>query len=328
MSAVVPSFAAIPYTTFPDIPIGPLTLRTFGLMVALGVLVGTWIGARVAERDWEVPRDDTYRLATRMVIAAIIGARLAWDVTHWDQIENPIDLIAVWEGGLQFAGGFIAAVLVGIPVVRRWRGHIGWGVADAFLYGLAAGMAIGRIGCYAVGEHFGGVTDFALASRWEGGVPPDVREPELGDIPLVDGVTFHNTSLYEFLHLVLLFILMTVLRRRGASTGTLAGVFCLWYGVARLFTDYLRVNDDRVLGLTGAQYLSIILIFTGLAILARVRPRLAAAAAAADDEEPESEDEEPESEPEPESDDDVESDEDESDAPADVPAERESKDST
>lgn len=271
-SVAVSPFAAIPYTTFPEIPLGPLTLRTFGLMVALGVLVGTWIGAKVADDRWHVPREDTYRLATRMVIAALIGARLTWDVTHWDQIENPIDLIAVWEGGLQFSGGFIAAVLVGIPVVRHWRGHIGWGVADSFLYGLAAGLAIGRIGCYSVGEHFGGPTDFVLANRYDGGA---VREPLLGDLPLQEGMTFHNTSLYEFVHLAVLFALMTVLRRRGASTGTLAGLFCLWYGVGRLLTDFLRVNDDTVLGLTGAQYLSLILIVTGLVILVRVRPRLA-----------------------------------------------------
>jgi phosphatidylglycerol---prolipoprotein diacylglyceryl transferase len=278
-SVPVPTLAAIPYTTFPEI--GPF--RTFGLMVALGVLVGTYIGARVAADDWGVPREDTYRLATRMVIAALIGARLTWDITHWDQIENPIDLIAVWEGGLQFSGGFIAAVLVGIPVVRKWKGRVGWGVADSFLYGLAAGLAIGRIGCYSVGEHFGGQTNFFLASRWEGGDPPDVREPLLGDIPLQEGMVFHNTSLYEFLHLVLLFVVLTIVRWRGLSTGTTAGIFCLWYGIARFLTDFLRVNDDTVLGLTGAQYLSIILMVTGLWILIRVRPKLAGVAAAGEE---------------------------------------------
>jgi phosphatidylglycerol:prolipoprotein diacylglycerol transferase len=265
--------AAIPYTTFPEIHLGPLTLRTFGLMVGLGVLVGAWIGARAAERDWGLPRQESYRIATRMVIAGIIGARLTWDLTHWDQIEEPIDLIAVWEGGLQFAGGFIAAVLVGIPTIRKWHRHLRWGAGDHYLYALAAGLAIGRIGCYSVGEHFGGETSFFLASRYDGGA---VREPLLGDVPLVQGMTFHNTSLYEFLHLVVLFLLLTWLRRRGWSTGTLAGIFCLWYGVARFLTDFLRVNDELTLGLTGAQWMCLVLIPTGLWILLRVRPRLAA----------------------------------------------------
>ncbi|MGH9117428.1 MAG: prolipoprotein diacylglyceryl transferase [Acidimicrobiales bacterium] len=266
------SVAVIPYTSFPDIDLGFITLRTFGLMVALGVVVGAWVGGRVAQADWGISQDETYRLTTRMVIAAMIGARLTWDITHWDQIENPIDLIAVWEGGLQFSGGFIAAVLVGFPTVRHWKGHKGWGAADSYLYGLAIGLAIGRIGCYAVGEHFGGQTNLFLANRFDGGV---VREPFLGDMPLEVGMIFHNTALYELIQVLVLFAVMTLLRRRGAPTGTLAGVFCLWYGIGRFLTDFLRVNDDTVLGLTGAQYLSLVLIVTGLWILRRVRPRLA-----------------------------------------------------
>ena len=263
---------AIPYTSFPNIDLGFITLRTFGLMVALGVVVGAWVGGRVALADCGISQDDTYRLVTRMIIAAMIGARLAWVITNWDQIENPIDVIAVWEGGLQFSGGFIAAVAVGFPTVRHWKGRKGWGAADAYLYGLAIGMAIGRIGCYAVGEHFGGQTNFFLANRYDGGV---VREPFLGDVPLEISMVFHNTSLYEILQLLVLFGLMTLLRRRGVAVGTLAGVFCLWYGIARFLTDFLRVNDDTVFGLTGAQYLSLVLIPTGLWILMRVRPRLA-----------------------------------------------------
>ncbi|MGH9245022.1 MAG: prolipoprotein diacylglyceryl transferase [Acidimicrobiales bacterium] len=265
--------AAIPYTTFPEIHLGPLTLRTFGLMVGLGVLVGAWIAARVAQHEWGLPREDTYRLATRMVVAGVIGARLTWDITHWDQIENPLDLIAVWEGGLQFSGGFIAAVAVGVPTIRKWRRHVRWGVADSYLYGLTAGLAIGRIGCYSVGEHFGGESNFFLANRYDGG---EVREPNLGDVPLLPGTTFHNTSLYEFIHLVVLFVVLTVLRRRGVSTGTLVGVFCGWYGIARFVTDFLRVNDDKVLGLTGAQWLSVLLIGAAAWVFLTVRPALAA----------------------------------------------------
>jgi phosphatidylglycerol:prolipoprotein diacylglycerol transferase len=262
----------IPYTTFPEIDLGFITLRTFGLMVALGVVVGASIGGRVAQADCGISQDETYRLTTRMVIAALIGARLTWVATHWDQIENPIDVIAVWEGGLQFSGGFVAAVAVGIPVVRHWRGRKGWCAADGYLYGLTIGLAIGRIGCYAVGEHFGGQSEFFLATRYDGG---SVREPLLGDVALEVGMSFHNTALYELLQLLALFVVLTILHRRRASVGTMAGVFCLWYGVARLLTDFLRVNDDTVFGLTGAQYLCLVLIATGLWILFRVRPRLA-----------------------------------------------------
>jgi phosphatidylglycerol---prolipoprotein diacylglyceryl transferase len=187
--------AAIPYTTFPSIDLGPLSLRTFGLMVALGVLLGAWVAASYAER-FGISRDETYRVATWMVLAGIVGARLTWAATHTDQIDSPIDVIAIWEGGIQFSGGFIFAVVVGLPFFRRWTRLQRWHVLDAYALGLTLGLAVGRVGCYAVGEHFGRVSDFFLATRYDGG---DVREPTLGDTPLTVGTTFHNTALYELI---------------------------------------------------------------------------------------------------------------------------------
>jgi prolipoprotein diacylglyceryltransferase len=87
--------AVIPYETFPIIKLGPLELRTFGLMVGIGVLLGAYVAARYIEKHTGVIRDDTYRLATRMVIAGVIGARITWDITHWSDIGSPLDLIAV-----------------------------------------------------------------------------------------------------------------------------------------------------------------------------------------------------------------------------------------
>ncbi len=75
--------AAIPYTTFPDIELGPLTLRTFGLMVGLGVLLGAWIAGRYIEAHADIPRDETYRRATRLVVAGVVGARLTFVASHW-----------------------------------------------------------------------------------------------------------------------------------------------------------------------------------------------------------------------------------------------------
>jgi phosphatidylglycerol:prolipoprotein diacylglycerol transferase len=257
----------IPYETFPIIEVGSLELRTFGLMVGIGVLVGAWLAARYIEHAAGVSRDDTYRLATRMVLAGVLGARLTWDITHWDQIDGPLDLIAVWQGGLQFSGGFVAAVLVGLPVFRRWLPGVRGRVLDGYAYGLTLGLAIGRIGCYAVGEHFGSMSNFVLAVRYEGG---DTRE-DLGGSPLIEGMTFHNTALYELLFLLVIFVVLSWLIVRGAPPGMLLAVFCILYGVARGLTDFVRVNDDTVAGLTGAQWLCVVLVPAGFYLLARSR---------------------------------------------------------
>jgi phosphatidylglycerol:prolipoprotein diacylglycerol transferase len=273
VESVARVFAVIPYTTFPNISLGPLELRTFGLMVGLGVLIGTWVGARYVEAHTDVTRDEVYRIATKMVIFGVIGARLTWDITHWSEIESPIDLIAVWNGGLQFSGGFIAAVLVGYPTFRKWNRLTRWYNLDGYAYGLTIGLAIGRIGCISVGEHFGSHSSWLLAVRYDGGV---VREGSLGPNPLEIGSEFHNTAVYELLWLLLLFGILTLLIRRRPAPGTLVGIFCVYYGVARGLCDFLRVNDKTVLGLTGAQWMCLGLIPFGIWVLTRVRKATAA----------------------------------------------------
>jgi phosphatidylglycerol:prolipoprotein diacylglycerol transferase len=271
---------AIPYTTFPQIDLGPLHLRTFGLVVAVGVLVGAWLAARYGE-DYGVDRDATYSLAMRMVVAGVIGSRITWDLSHTDEIHSALDLIAVWKGGLQFSGGFIFAVLAGYPIYRRWNRLTRWHSLDGYAYGLSIGLALGRIGCTSVGEHFGRQTSFLLGVRWDGGSTP--REQTLGDVVLKPGMVFHNTAIYELIYLAILFVFLTWLlyvRKERPPAGTALGIFCAYYGVTRFLSDSLRANDERIAHLTGAQYLCLILLPTSVWILVRVRRLLAADAAA------------------------------------------------
>jgi phosphatidylglycerol:prolipoprotein diacylglycerol transferase len=266
--------AAIPYTTFPTISLGPLDLRTFGFVVAIGVLIGAWLAARYGE-EHGVPRDTTYSLAMRMVLAGVIGSRITWVLSHLDDLDSPLEAIAIWKGGLQFSGGFVFAVIAGYPVYRHWNRLTRWRSLDGYAYGLAVGLGLGRVACYSVGEHFGRLTSFPLGVRYDGG---SVRESTIGDLPLQAGMVFHQTALYELIYMAALFLVLTWLlhlRRTRPGPGTAMAVFCGWYGIARFASDALRVNDERVLGLTGAQYLCLVLVPTSAWIWFRVRKVLA-----------------------------------------------------
>jgi phosphatidylglycerol---prolipoprotein diacylglyceryl transferase len=266
--------AAIPYTTFPDLPFG---LRTFGLMVAIGVLLGARVGSDYGER-FGVNREDTYRTGTLMVIAGILGSRLTWVASHTEDIHSPLDVIAIWKGGIQFSGGFIAALIVGWPMFRKWGKVQRWHVLNGYSLGLTLGVAIGRIGCYSVGEHFGRQTDFFLGTRYDGG---DVREPTLGDIPLQKGMVFHNTALYEMITMFLLAAFMVFLVWRARRVGhevlpvTLASLFMIIAGIIRFGLDTLRVNDERILHMTGAQWMSLVMVPYGLWLWFSTRPKIA-----------------------------------------------------
>ncbi len=256
--------AGIPYETFPTIEIGPLTIRVFGLMVALGMVVGIIVAARRNER-FGVPRGETERVGFWLVVVGLVGARLAWVLTNLEQIESPIDVIAVWEGGLQFTGGFVAAALLAPVLTRSWPKGQRWVFLDGAVLGLAIGQMIGRIGCYAVGEHLGGETDFFLGVTYQGG---DTIEG-----PLEVGVTYHNTALYEFLWLIPIIVILLVLDRRGVRPGIMTGTFAVLYATMRFLTDFLRTFDTTFAGLTGAQYASMALLAVGIAILATTSRR-------------------------------------------------------
>ena len=270
--------AAIPYTTFPTIEIGPLTIRTFGLLVGIGVVLGAWVAGRYIESRCSLTRDEVYRMATRLVVAGVIGARLTYVLTHWEDVSSPIDIVAVWEGGLQFSGGFLAAIIFALPFFRRWDHLTRWVALDGYALGLSLGLAIGRIGCYAVGEHFGRTTSFFLAVRYDGG---ETREglgdlfPTAGDLQANGiGTVFHQTALYEFLYLLVLFGGLLLLQRRRPPVATLVAVFCFVYGICRFWSDGLRVNDEQILGMTGAQYFAASLVVASVWIWFKVRPSL------------------------------------------------------
>ncbi len=255
--------AAIPYRTFPVINLGPIPIRVFGVMVAVGILVGTWVFLRFARQRGLDPEELT-SLAWRVVIFGIIGSRVLFVLTHLSEFsDRPLSVFALWEGGLQFSGAFLIAIGVIVWWLRRHPDVPGWTLSDGIVLGLVPGLMIGRIGCYAVGEHLGTTTDFFLGVKYLGG---ETREG-----PIEVGSVIHNTALYEFVLLAPLAVLLFALARRRAPRGMITATFLIWYGIQRFATDFLRAYDDTVLGLTGAQYISLGMLLAGVVIALRVR---------------------------------------------------------
>lgn len=247
--------AGIPFPTFPAIEIGPLRLMTFGLFVAIGVIVGIYVAARRNQR-YGIPRSETEKVGLILVGIGFVGARLLWVVTHLEEIQSPLDVIAVWDGGLQFTGGFVTAVLLAPLFTRKWPKDRRWELLDGAVLGLAVGQMIGRLGCVAVGEHLGGPTDFFLGWTYTGGT--------VVEGPLEVGVTYHNAALYEFLWLIPIILVLLYLDKKNVPAGVMAGSFAIMYGVARFLTDIVRINDEKLYGLTGAQYMTALLTLFGI----------------------------------------------------------------
>ena len=124
--------------------------------------------------------------------------------------------------------------------------------AGLVVLGFAVGQFIGRFGCYSVGEHLGGPTDFFLGVTYKGGVAIEG--------PLTVGVTYHNTAVYEILWLIPVIVVLIIEDRKRVAPGIMAATFGLMYGVSRFSTDFLRTHDKTFLHLTGAQFMCIALV--------------------------------------------------------------------
>jgi phosphatidylglycerol---prolipoprotein diacylglyceryl transferase len=254
---------------YPEIfRIGDFPINTYGVLLALAFLSALLIAARLAARDG-LPRERVYDLGLWMLLAAIVGSKFLMLFTEPEYRENPARLISLdfLRSGGVFYGGFIAAVLAGYFLIRRYK-LPWWKTADAFAPGIALGNAIGRQGCFAAGCCWGKPTtmpwgvEFTEAGNRVTGVPLDVH--------------LHPTQLYESFGALLIFFFLLWLHRRKRFSGQVILFYAVLYAVMRFTIEFFR-DDPRgdILGLTTltglstSQMLSLIVGIIGLVFLIR-----------------------------------------------------------
>jgi len=236
----------------PEIHLGPLTLQTFGIMFALAFIAA---GALIARRlqEWDKPPDWAYEIIFAALVGGLVGARLDFVVENYDSVKD--DLLGnIFSGaGLVWYGGAIGGA-IGVGVWAWRRGMLNAALLDLCAAPLALGYAIGRIGCQVSGDG-----DYGKA--WDG--PWAMAYPD-GTEPIDEAV--HPTPIYETLSMGLVAYLLWRLRDRF-QTGVLFSIYLVLAGAERLLVEFVRRNDQVLLGLTEAQLLSLAMIAAGTAWL-------------------------------------------------------------
>ena len=237
---------------------------------------------RRARRLGGPDENDIWNVLFYALIGAIVGARAGYVLGHFDQVtdggDDILGIFKVWEGGISLIGGITGAVLAGLPYTFKKKMGF-WRTADLAAPGLALGIVIGRIGDLVIGDHLGKPTDFALGWRCLGseGEPPVPTTAYLdaargGDAPSLGcfDLVLHQTALYDFFSTLLLLGVLLWLGRTARNRGLLVVTFTVWYAAMRVITDFLRV-DQRYLGLTGSQLMSLAVGLVCLYLLIRFR---------------------------------------------------------
>ncbi len=247
--------ASIPSPSSGSISIGPLELRAYGLMIALGVMAAVWLSQRRwAERGGDP--DDITAIAFWAVPAGLVGARLYHVATDWRNYQDRwIDVVKIWEGGLGVPGGMALGVVVGLWVARR-RGIRVPVILDAATPALPLAQAIGRWGNWWNQELFGRPTDLP----WGLEIDPSHRPDRY-----IDEATFHPTFLYESLwNLGLCLVLIRLDRSGRLRPGRLFPAYVLGYFTVRLGMELLRTDPaSLVLGVRINIWTSLVGIVVG-----------------------------------------------------------------
>jgi len=231
--------ASIPSPSSGALHLGPLQLRAYGLMIALGVLAAVWLTSRRVEQRGIASREDISAIALWAVPAGVVGARLYHVITDWKSFRGDWwRAFKIWEGGLGIWGGIALGVLVGLWAARR-RGLALVPLLDAAAPALALAQAIGRWGNYFNQELFGKPTSLP----W--GLEIDLAHRPPG----YEGyATFHPTFLYESLWnlgLCLCLIGLDARRRKAGRplrAGALFALYVAGYTFARFFIERMRID--------------------------------------------------------------------------------------
>ena len=228
-------FASIPSPSRNIIEIGPLDIRIYGLMIALGVIVAVWfIGWRMQQRSMNP--EIAISLAWVAVPAGLIGARLYHVITDWRSFSDEDrwgDVYKIWEGGLGIPGAIIAGVIAAAVLCKMQ----GWSLAqilDIAAPTLLAAQAIGRLGNWFNQELFGRPTDLPWGLEID-----QVNRPA----DYFTDTTFHPTFLYEALWmLALMGLLLWLDKLRKLPVGHLFALYVLGYASGRIWIEFLRVD--------------------------------------------------------------------------------------
>jgi prolipoprotein diacylglyceryl transferase len=248
------------------ISIGPLNLRAYGLMIALGVIAGVWLMGRLFVEERIGTADDASSIATWAVVAGVIGARLYHVATDWSRFSDDLSSIPkIWEGGLGIPGGLLAGLLVGAWQARRRRIPVAM-VMTCAAPALPLAQAIGRWGNWFNQELYGRPTDLP----W--GLEIDAAHQPPGD-PV--GMTYHPAFLYESLwNFGLCALLLWIHRRFRLAPGRLLAVYLIGYGTGRFWIEGLRIDlSHQVAGLRWNQWVALAAVLGGVIYLVMTRGR-------------------------------------------------------
>jgi len=244
--------------------IGPLTIHTYGAMLALGAALGMLLYTRLARSAGQDP-DRAMSLALWLLVSGLVGSRLMFVILEPAQFAAaPWRVLAIWEGGLVFYGGLAGALIVGIVLMRRLK-LPALTLMDCVAPGLALAQAVGRLGCFSAGCCYG--------LPWPGGWCAVTFNDPFSLAPR--GLALHPAQLYTSAALLVITGLLLLLWRRRSFAGQIFFTYGFLHGIARVIIETFRGDwrGEPWLGLTPTGWFALGLAVVSAGALVYLRKR-------------------------------------------------------
>jgi phosphatidylglycerol---prolipoprotein diacylglyceryl transferase len=250
---------------------GSFEITTFGLMMFAAFIVGGWVLTRQFRR-YGLSEDAASNIVLAAAVGGIAGAKIYYAILFrdWHTLLDRAGL--VWYGGL--IGGFLLC-----SAYLLWSRIDYFTVADAAAPALAIGYALGRIGCFLVGDDYGRPTNSWIGIAFPKGSPPTTAESlrQFGvqvdpSIPPDQVLRVHPTQLYESASAFVMFAILMYAAKRPHAKGRIFGLFLILMGIERFLVEIVRAKDDRFLGpFTVAQLISVLILICGVVLILKRR---------------------------------------------------------
>jgi phosphatidylglycerol---prolipoprotein diacylglyceryl transferase len=241
----------------PEIDILGISIKTFGVMFALGFLAcGCLLARRL--RELHKPVDWSYELVFAALLGGVVGARAYYVIQNYSEVRHDFFKSLFSGAGLVWYGGVIGGAIV-VYAWMRWRDALELRMLDMCATALALGYAIGRIGCQVSGDG-----DYGIRSSlpWAMGYPH-------GTLPTPPGLRVQPTPIYETVAMCLLAYVLWQLRDR-VRPGVVLALYLVGSGLERFLVEFIRRNKEVLAGLTAPQLESLVLLAIGLLWLAAI----------------------------------------------------------
>ena len=240
--------------------LGPITVYSYGMMVALAFIIGIILATREAGRRGIKP-EIILDLTFWILISGLIGARFLYVLINFsDYRENPLEILMLQKGGLVFYGGLIFATIAGIAFLRKRKVKI-WKITDIIAPSIALGHTLGRMGCFLNGCCYGK----EALPPWGIVFPPESAAGSAGQ-------TVVPIQLYSCLGLLILFFILKRRQKTKRFEGEVFWLYVLLYSLLRFVLEIFR-GDPRgsILFLSTSQFIGIIVAAISLVVLSRLK---------------------------------------------------------